>query len=113
MATFTWIANTLTNMDWNTPADWVLIGGTGTAPPGSTTTNTDVATFSNTTSGGGTYVVEVGAGEKFDVATINLIDASSNTAPTLNISGSLLTTTLNYVATSGSDSITVVAGGVF
>jgi hypothetical protein len=113
MATFTWIANTPTGADWNTAGDWTLNGVPSTVAPGSTTTNTDVATFSNTTSGGGTYVVKVAGGETFDVATIGLNDISGFAAPTLSISGNLLTTTLAYVATNGSDAITINAGGVF
>jgi Hint domain len=108
MATFTWIAATPTGADWLTPADW-----TPTGVPGTTAVNTDVVTFGNNTTGSGTYVVQVAHAENIDVATINLSNVSSNTAPTLNISGNLSTTTLHYDATSGGDLITIAAGGVF
>ena len=81
MATFTWIASTLTPGNWNTPDDWTLIGVTGTAPPGSTTTNTDVATFANDVTGSGTYVVNVAAGNTFDVATIVSAQPAWSTDP--------------------------------
>jgi Hint domain len=108
MATFSWKAGT--SADWNTTGDWT---GAGTPPPGKTTTNTDVATFPDTTTGGGSYTVTVNSGETFDVATIN-VNNTGHTNPGLSITGDLLTGTLNYAATSGgSTTITVNAGGVF
>jgi hypothetical protein len=89
-------------------------GGTGTAPPGSASTTTDIATFGNGSSSTGTYTVTADTGETFDVATINIGDSGSQKAPALSITGSVLTNTLAYSTPSGdgTTAITLNAGGI-
>src|SRR5579859_3337364 len=113
MGTFTWSAGT--SASWNTAADWTLVGGSGTAPPGSGSTKTDVATLANSTSGTGAYGVTVSKGETFDIATINIGNSGLFKPPSLTINGTLLTDTLVYTtpAGKGTTSISVGVGGTF
>lgn len=113
MGTFTWSAGT--SADWNTPADWTLVGETGSPPPGSATTKTDIATFGNSSSGTGGYAVTLFKGETFDIATINIGNSGSFKAPSLTITGTLLTNTLHYTTPAGKATtpITIGAGGIF
>jgi hypothetical protein len=110
MATFSW--NTDTGGTWNTGADWTLVAGTGTPPPGSTIPNTDVAIITkiDTTA----YTVTLGAGTTFDVNELDIGTTGAAGDPTLHIAGTLLTSTLSYNSGSNTPStIEIDAGGVF
>ena len=109
MATFTWKAGT--SADWATVGDW---SGSGTPPPGGSSTGTDIAAFGNSTTSSGRYTVSVATKETFDVATINIGDTGVHQAPALAITGTVLTNTLDYTTSTGQSAtrITLNAGGI-
>jgi hypothetical protein len=61
MATFTW--TTTSNNNWGLGSNWNPSSG---APPGGSTTDTDVAIITNVSSGGG-YTVTVATSTTFDI----------------------------------------------
>ncbi len=90
MATFTWSAG---SADWATLSNWTPTSAT---PPGAL--NQDRAVFNNIHTGRPTsYTVSIATGEAFDLASATL-EASHDrhAAPTLSISGSLLSGDLAY-----------------
>ena len=108
MATFTWAAGT--SADWNVAGDWTLTSGKGTAPPGSASTATDVATLPGTNKA---YGVTLGKGDTFDIATLNIAGTSTSHTTSLDITGSLQTNALAYSGHRTDSLINVLAGGLF
>lgn len=105
MATFTWSAGT--TGDWSDETKWT---GTGTPPPGASSAETDLAILNGTNSA---YVVTIGTGEQFDLATLDIAGGTGPHATDLFISGSLFTDTFSYTGGGAHDVITdVQAGGL-
>ena len=108
MATFTWSAGT--SDDWSTLSNWTPTSAT---PPGALAGNQDQAVLNNTHTGRPTtYTVLVATGEAFDLASVSLRTSHGrHAAPTLSISGSLLTGELAYSGHHAT-AITINAGGL-
>ncbi len=88
MATFTWTTGVGGN--WGTGADWSPTTG---APPGSISSNIDLAVLSQLTHN---YTVTVATGTTFDINRLNIGTTGGAGAPALAIDGTLLTSTLDY-----------------
>jgi glycosyltransferase involved in cell wall biosynthesis len=90
MATFTWKHGT--NADWRMADEW---SGRmdDTPPPGSSSSATDIANLGADKTA---YMVTVGRGETFDIATLNIAGGSTSAPTGLDITGALLTSTVAY-----------------
>jgi hypothetical protein len=107
MATFTWGSDVTGT--WNTGGSW---NPTLNAPPGSTTTSTDVAVL--TKLGSKDYTVTVAVGPTFDISNLDIGTTGGGGDPSLVINGILRTSTLTYDPSSKSAStVNVGAGGLF
>ncbi len=108
MATFTW--TTTSSSNWATGSNWKPSSG---APPGGSTTDTDVAVITNASTGSG-YTVTVAASTTFDILQLNIGDTTGSHVPALAVAGTLKMDNLNYTTVSGkgSTTFTINAGGL-
>jgi large repetitive protein len=111
MATFTWTAGTTD--PWSTLADWSPLPA---IVPGTVAANRDVVNFLESTTGNkSVYTVTINSADTFDIATLNIGNATAtHHQPALSISGHLLTDNLSYTAgVANGVTITINAGGLF
>ena len=108
MATFTW--TTTSNNNWGLGSNWNPSSG---APPGGSTTDTDVAIITNVSSGSG-YTVTVATSTTFDILQLNIGDTTGLHVPALGITGTLKMDNLVYTTAVGRNptAITINAGGL-
>ena len=108
MATFTWTAGT--SDAWSTLTDWSPLPASA---PGSVAANRDVVSFVESTTGSkAVYTVTINPTDTFDIATLNIGNATAtHHQPALSISGRLLTDSLSYTASVANGvTITINAG---
>ena len=112
MATFTWTVTTA-GQDWATTTNWNPTAG---APPGGTTTRTDIANLLPISGSSSGYTVAINSGETFDISRLNIGAVSGSRNPALNIEGginglaTLRVDTLHYTTTASGPTTTVLIG---
>ena len=98
---------------WSTLTDWSPLP---TSAPGTAAANRDIVNFLESTTGNKTvYTVTINPTDTFDIATLNIGNATAtHHQPALSISGRLLTDSLsNTASVANGVTLTINAGGLF